>query len=376
MSLVPSTSGSQGNSQTKRPRDDPGNSKQPQMKQPKLTNWLAAVPTSNSFDALSTREESNDMETDDIIDELEAKTASFDKVQNGKRMRRLLEYVTPGLNGYIGIVTVETYKVLTPPLKHTPENLKLANYLGWCCELFKNSVNTGDDIIDRSQTRCNRACWYRLEDIGLTAINDAFLLDLGKNYLIGKYFRHLDCYPDIVEIFNEISLASYIGQQTDLYCSKDISKLTTENYQHLCMVDCTYAISYMPVALGVTLAGIDPEVLQKAGPVLTQLGYFYLIDNDYMDCFGNSEVNGKIGMDIQEGKFRWLAVVCMELASPEQKDLMRTHYGRDDPESIAAVKQLYIDLNLQQVFKDYTADLHERLMTYIRKNLDGGIQEK
>ena len=40
-----------------------------------------------------------------------------------------------------------------------------------------------------------------------------------------------------------------------------------------------------------------------------------------------TRVTGKIGTDIQDGKWSWLVVQCLQRASPEQCQILQENYG-------------------------------------------------
>ena len=49
-----------------------------------------------------------------------------------------------------------------------------------------------------------------------------------------------------------------------------------------------------------------------------QMGRYFQIQDDYLDCFGTPEQIGKIGRDIEENKCGWLAVQALKLCNEEQ----------------------------------------------------------
>lgn len=67
------------------------------------------------------------------------------------------------------------------------------------------------------------------------------------------------------------------------------------------------------------------------------MGYFFQVQDDFLDCFGNPEITGKVGTDIQENKCTWLSVLCMQRATREQKAIMKECYGKNGTLVIVAV---------------------------------------
>jgi hypothetical protein len=75
------------------------------------------------------------------------------------------------------------------------------------------------------------------------------------------------------------------------------------------------------------------------------------IQDDFLDCFGDPEVIGKIGTDIQDNKCSWLVVQALGRASAEQRAAIEQNYGKDDEAAVAAVKEVYRQLDLEGLFR-------------------------
>lgn len=187
-----------------------------------------------------------------------------------------------------------------------------------------------DDIMDGSETRRGHKCWYKVDDVGLCAINDSMMIENGIYFLLKKYFSEKPYYNDIVDLFHEVTFITTIGQLQDLKTAGgDVATFTMEKYKTIVANKTAYYSFYLPVAVAMHMAGFkDAEMFRQTKTILLEVGNFFQAQDDFIDCFGDPAVTGKIGTDIQDGKCSWLAVVAMQRASTAQKEIMKQCYGQ------------------------------------------------
>ncbi len=107
--------------------------------------------------------------------------------------------------------------------------------------------------MDASITRRGQPCWYRLEGVGLMAVNDALLLEGAIYQMIRKHFRNEPYYVDLLDLMHEVrrcasldfpcnprpqvSYQTEMGQLVDLITAPedrvDLSKFNLSRYAHL-----------------------------------------------------------------------------------------------------------------------------------------------
>ena len=89
--------------------------------------------------------------------------------------------------------------------------------------------------------------------------------------------------------------------------------------------------------------------------------------DDFLDCYGDPEVIGKIGTDIEDSKCSWLVVTALKRANPEKKAVLQEHYGKSSKDSVAKVKALYVELDVKGAFEAYEQKSYEDITGLINQ---------
>ncbi|CAN8004165.1 unnamed protein product, partial [Ixodes hexagonus] len=290
-----------------------------------------------------------------------------------KAFREAAEYNLPGGKRNRLLAVVHAYELLA---EESAPHLELACLLGWCVELLQSYFLVMDDIMDSSPVRRGRPSWYTVPGVGLRAINDALFLDKAVLWVIRRRLGHLRCYLALSELFQESDLRTVLGQGMDMLSQKStLDGLSPDRYWAIVTYKTAFYSFVLPVRAGMLLAGVDDPVLHaQAQQAAIQLGRAFQVQDDFIDCFGDPKVTGKVGMDIVDGKCSWLAVKAAQLASPTQRSVLEANLGKGasgGPEE-AAVKALYEELDIRGHYAAYESSAFAEFDSQLR-DLPAGL---
>ncbi|OAD58472.1 Farnesyl pyrophosphate synthase, partial [Eufriesea mexicana] len=282
---------------------------------------------------------------------------------------QVLQYNVPVGGKNRALTVIHAYKLLSPYDQLTEENIRLARILGWCIELLQAFLVVIDDIQDQSKMRRNQPCWYTNNNIGLAAINDGVMLEMCIYQLLRKHFKSKDCYLNLMELFLDVTMGQCLDLlSTDFGKKSNFDFFTMDRYNSIAKYKTAYYSFVLPATVAMSFAGInDPEMYRQAKTILLEMGHFFQVRDDYLDCYGDSETTGKTGTDIAEGKCSWLVVVALQRATPEQRKILEECYGQSDTEKINRVKQLYNELGLSNTYAIYEEETYNLLNTHIQQ---------
>lgn len=95
----------------------------------------------------------------------------------------------------------------------------------------------------------------------------------------------------------------------------NLDLFTESRYNLIVKYKTAFYSFYAPIALGMIASGVyDKASLDAARVICIKMGTYFQIQDDYLDCYGDPSVIGKIGTDIQDKKCSWLVVQVSELS--------------------------------------------------------------
>lgn len=282
-----------------------------------------------------------------------------------------------------GVTVLNAARILAGANELTALQQEEACAVGWCIEWLQAFFLVEDDIMDGSKTRRGQDCWYRNKDVGLIAINDGFLLESHIYRILKHYFGEKDgkVYIQLFELFKEVTYQTELGQLLDLTSQPpgatepQLHLFTNERYYSIVKYKTAFYTFFLPVASAMILNAHDTgnaamagkDAMKEAMDICMEMGVYFQVQDDYLDCYGTPEVIGKIGTDIEEAKCGWLVMQALKIVTPEQKQVLIDHYGKSDPAGVAKVKQLYKDLELEAKFQAYEAESYKKITEMLQK---------
>jgi farnesyl diphosphate synthase len=286
-----------------------------------------------------------------------------------------MDYTVPGGKLNRGVTVLAVHRTLTQANSKrdlTDLEVAKASVLGWAIEFLQAFFLVADDVMDASKTRRGQPCWYQLPHVKNIAINDSFLLESYVFTMLKKHFGKEGFYLQLLELFLKVIQQTEFGQLLDLTSQDeavvDLNRFTLERYRKIVKYKTAFYTFYLPVAIGMITSGVEEgtEEYDLAQEICCQMGEYFQVQDDYLDCFGDPEVIGKVGTDIQDNKCSWLVVQALDRVTKEQRKVLEENYGQWDDEKVKNVKAVYNELELVKVFEDY----EEQSYKHIQEALD------
>ena len=234
-------------------------------------------------------------------------------------------------------------------------------------EVFHSFTLIHDDIMDKADVRRGVPTVYKKWDEN-TAILSGDVMSIESYKMLAK--APAAVLPEALRLFSTTAAEVCEGQQYDMDF-EDMSRVPMEDYLKMIGLKTAVLIA-CSAKMGALIAGADSrtcDVLYRFG---YDLGLAFQIADDWLDTFGDPKVFGKaIGGDILNNKKTWLMIKAQSNASEKELEALESAMAmpietdEEKASKIAAVKELYAQLGVEQQAKEEIMRLHTQAMEYV-----------
>lgn len=232
-------------------------------------------------------------------------------------------------------------------------------------EIFHNFTLVHDDIMDQAPLRRGMETVYHKwnSDIALLS-GDTMLIKAFQYVLAMKKEYSYEVFAELCKVALEVCE----GQQFDLNFETQ-DNVSLESYLEMIRLKTAVLLGSV-LKIGAIVAGADAKNQQAVYDFGINLGLAFQLQDDIFDCYGDVKVFGKMtGGDISDNKKTYLYLKALELASEEDKNILRQLFsmpkGRDE-KKIETVLAIYDKYNVRSIVTDLMTKYYEDSL----KNLD------
>jgi farnesyl diphosphate synthase len=178
---------------------------------------------------------------------------------------------------------------------------------------------------------------------------------------------------DIIDKARKINVVTTMGQTYDFRAAT----FSFECYNIIVENKTSYYTVWLPFMLGMIASQKIPADrlnCDSLKALLLRMGYYFQVQDDFLDVYGDPQTTGKVGTDILDGKVTWLACKAVSLATEEQKAILGSNYRKDQNKVLEIYEQLKIREHYEAFEVEQTADMHAQLAQldpiYPKRTLD------
>ncbi len=233
-------------------------------------------------------------------------------------------------------------------------------------EIFHNFTLMHDDIMDEAPLRRGKPSVYKKWNSNTAILSGDVMFAMAIQHIAMSPEKHLKA---ILDLFNKTVVEVCEGQQYDMNF-ETLDKVTEDEYINMIRLK-TAVLPAACLKTGAIISGAsasEADLLYKFGE---NVGIAFQIMDDWLDIFGDEETFGKkTGGDIVANKKTWLYIKAFELANEDQlRDLRNAFTNRiyNPEEKISIVKNVYLQLNLNELALRKMEEFNKRAFSYLDK---------
>ncbi|KAK6728492.1 hypothetical protein RB195_005870 [Necator americanus] len=280
------------------------------------------------------------------------------------RSKRIFDGTITGGKNARALLALESFQTLNPGADSADVHrmAECASLL----EMIQSFYLILDDIMDAAETRRGKPCWYKNPDIGMSAVNDALLLDVFVEDIIRDLYAGHPQADRLCEAYRKSKRVTLLGQLLDTASVGDVNAFTWDRYEQLVAMKTSHYTYFHPMEMAMLVSDrLDNHSILRH--IAYQIGFLFQSQDDVLDVFGDPKVTGKVGTDIQDGKCTWPSVRSVQkLHGTPELDDFKSHYGEADPESVSRIKKLMHQLKLREEF----ANFEKRYSDKVKADID------